>query len=72
MSSKVSTFQDANQLAALVVVPVLLLVLGQIAGVLYLSIAAVLLMGLFLWLIDGVILWFGIRTFKRSEIIARL
>jgi hypothetical protein len=72
MSSKVSTFQDANQLAALVVVPVLLLVLGQIAGVLYLNVVAVLLMGLFLWLVDGVILWFGIRTFKRSEIIARL
>jgi ABC-type Na+ efflux pump permease subunit len=72
ISSKVSTFQDAYQLSGLMVVPVLLLVFGQIAGVLYLNVLAVMLMGLFLWLVDGAILWFGIRTFKRSEIIARM
>jgi ABC-2 type transport system permease protein len=72
ISSKVSTFQDAYQLGGLVVIPVLLLVFGQIAGVLYLNVLAVMLMGLFLWLVDGAILWFGIRTFKRSEIIARM
>jgi ABC-type transport system involved in cytochrome c biogenesis permease component len=72
ISSKVSTFQDAYQLGGLVVVPVLLLVFGQIAGVLYLNVLAVMLMGLFLWLVDAAILWFGIRTFRRSEIVARL
>jgi ABC-type Na+ efflux pump permease subunit len=72
ISSKVSTFQDAYQLGALVVIPVLLLVFGQAAGVLYLNVLAVMLMGLFLWLVDAAILWFGIRTFKRSEIIARM
>ena len=72
VSSKVSTFQDAYQLSGLMVVPVLLLVFGQLAGVLYLSVLAVVLMGLFLWLVDAAILWFGIRTFRRSEIIARL
>lgn len=72
VSSKVSTFQDAYQLGGLVVIPVLMLVFGQIAGVLYLSLMAVFVTGLFLWLIDAVILGFGIRTFKRSEIVARL
>ena len=72
ISSKVSTFQDAYQLGALVVLPVLLLVFGQVAGVLYLNVLAVMLVGLFLWLVDAAILWFGIRTFRRSEIIARL
>jgi fatty-acid desaturase len=72
ISSKVSTFQDAYQLGALVVLPVLLLVFGQIAGVLYLNVLAVLLVGLVLWLVDAAILWYGIRTFHRSEIIARL
>jgi ABC-type Na+ efflux pump permease subunit len=72
VSSRVSTFQDAYQLGGLVVVPVLLLVFGQLAGVLYLNVVAVVLMGLFLWLVDALILWFGIRTFRRSEIIARL
>ena len=72
ISSKVSTFQDAYQLGALVVLPVLLLVFGQVAGVLYLNVLAVMLTGLLLWVIDAAILWFGIRTFRRSEIIARL
>jgi ABC-type Na+ efflux pump permease subunit len=72
VSSKVSTFQDAYQLGAMVVLPVLLLVFGQVAGVLYLNVLAVMLTGLLLWAIDAVILWYGIRTFRRSEIIARL
>lgn len=72
VSSRVSTFQDAYQLGGLVVIPVLLLVFGQLAGVLYLNVVAVVLMGLFLWLVDGAILWLGIRTFRRSEIIARM
>ncbi|MFN2229766.1 MAG: ABC transporter permease [Anaerolineae bacterium] len=72
ISSKVSTFQDAYQLGALVVLPVLLLVFAQIAGVLYLNVLAVMLTGLVLWLIDVAIVWYGIRSFRRSEIIARL
>ncbi|MBS3784786.1 MAG: ABC transporter permease subunit [Anaerolineae bacterium] len=72
VSSKVSTFQDAYQLSGLLVLPVLLLVFGQLAGVLYLSVLAVLVTGLLLWVIDAAILWLSIRTFKRTEIIARL
>jgi len=72
ISSRVSTFQDAYQLGGMVVIPVLLLVFGQIAGVLYLNVLAVLVLGLFLWLVDAAIVWFGVRTFKRDEIIARL
>jgi hypothetical protein len=30
------------------------------------------LTGLVLWLIDVAIVWYGIRSFRRSEIIARL
>jgi ABC-2 type transport system permease protein len=72
ISSRVSTFQDAYQLGALVVIPILLLVFGQVAGVLYLNVLLVMLVGLFLWLVDAAILWFGIHSFRRSEIIARL
>jgi ABC-type Na+ efflux pump permease subunit len=72
ISSKVNTFQDAYQLSAMVVIPILLLVFGQIAGVVYLNLLAVILAGLIVWLVDAAMLWFGIRTFKRSEIIARL
>jgi ABC-type Na+ efflux pump permease subunit len=72
ISSRVSTFQDAYQLSGLIVIPVLLLVFGQVAGVLYLNVLAVMLLGFLLWFVDAAILWFGIRTFRRSEIIARM
>ncbi len=72
VSSRVSTFQDAYQLSGLLVVPVLLLVFGQIGGVLYLNVTAVILVGLVVWLVDGAIIWVGIRTYKRSEMMSRL
>jgi ABC-type Na+ efflux pump permease subunit len=72
VSSKVNTYQDAYQLGALVVLPLVILVLGQVGGVIYLSPIFVFVAGLVLWLIDGVVLWFAIRTFQRSEIVARL
>lgn len=72
ISVRVSTFQDAYQLSGLVVIPVVALMLGQVAGVLYLSVVLVLLIGLLLWVIDAILLWFGIRTFQRGELIARL
>jgi len=72
VSTKVSTFQDAYQLSGMVVIPLVLLVLGQIGGVVYLSAGFVFLAGVVLWVIDAVILWFAVRTFRRSEIIARL
>jgi hypothetical protein len=72
VSTKVNTFQDAYQLGSLVVLPLMLLILGQIAGVIYLSAGFAFLAGLVLWLIDAGVLWFAARTFQRGEIIARL
>jgi fatty-acid desaturase len=72
ISVRASTFQEAYQVGGVVVVPVLGLLLGQMTGVIYFNVAAVLIVGLFLWLIDAALLWLGVRTFRRSEIIARL
>ena len=72
VSSRVSTFQEATQLGGAVVLPVVLLFLGQTTGVIYFSIWLVLLLGLVLWLIAGALLWYGIRIFDRNELIARL
>ena len=72
ISSRVSTFQEAYQIGGVVVVPVLLLVFGQLAGVLYLNVTAVLALGTVLWAVNAGILWLGARTFRRDEIIAQL
>jgi ABC-2 type transport system permease protein len=72
ISSKVNNFQDAYQLGGMVVIPIIALVIGQTAGVIYFSPLLVLGVGLVLWIVDAVLLVLGIRTFKRSEILARL
>jgi ABC-2 type transport system permease protein len=72
VSLKVKTVQEAYQLGGLVVIPIVALVIGQVAGVIYFSIGLVFTLGLVLWLIDGVLLWLGSKTFRRGELIARL
>lgn len=72
VSARAQGFQDAYQLGAVVVLPILLLIIAQAMGVMYFSLVLVLLLGLLFWLIDAVLLWFGRRTFRRSELIARM
>jgi hypothetical protein len=72
VSSRVSGFQDAYQLGGAVVLPLVLLILGQMAGVIFFSLGFVIVIGLILWLIDLAILWYGARTFQRGELLARL
>lgn len=71
VSARVATFQEANQLGGMVVLPVILLVVGQTTGVMYFSTGLVALLGLVLWLIDAVLIYFGQRLFRRGQILAR-
>lgn len=72
VSSRVSTFQEAYQLGGMIVLPVVFLLVGQFAGLLYLSPVLLIIGGLVLWGIDGALLWYGARNFQRGELIARL
>jgi membrane protein DedA with SNARE-associated domain len=56
----------------MVVLPVLLLVFGQISGVMYFSVGLVLLVGALIWLIDAVLLYFAGKSFRRGELMTRL
>jgi fatty-acid desaturase len=58
------------QIGSVVVVPVLLLVVGQISGVMYFSVGAVLLIGLAIRLLNGVLLTLGSRSFQRGRLLA--
>jgi ABC-2 type transport system permease protein len=71
VSSRVNSFQEANQIAGVVVLPIVILVVAQASGVMYLSVGLTAVLGVVVWLIAGVLLWAGVRTFRRSEIIAR-
>jgi ABC-2 type transport system permease protein len=72
VSSKVKTFQEAYQLSVLVVLPMVVLMLGQVSGLLFLSPSVALMLGVVLWIIAAGLLALGVSTFQRSEIIARL
>jgi ABC-type Na+ efflux pump permease subunit len=72
VSSRMNTFQEAYQVGGLIVLPIVLLILGQIFGIIFFSEGFVLLIGLVLWIIDGALLWIGARQFARGELLARL
>jgi ABC-2 type transport system permease protein len=72
VSGKAQGFQDAYQTGSIVVLPVLLLLFGQISGVMYFSLWFVFLIGLAFWAIDLLLIWIGSRSFRRGQLIARL
>ena len=72
VSGRAQGFQDAYQTGGVVVVPILLLMFGQLSGAMYFSIWVVFSIGLILWAIDIALIWFGGRIFRRGRLIARL
>jgi ABC-2 type transport system permease protein len=71
-SMRAQGFQDAYQLGGVIVLPILLLVFGQVSGIMYFSVGLALLLGLGIWLIDALLLWLGSRSFQRGQLIARI
>lgn len=71
VSARVNTFQEAYQIGGVVVLPIVLLVVGQAAGVVVLSTAVVAALGAAFWAVAVVLLVVGARTFRRGELLAR-
>jgi ABC-type Na+ efflux pump permease subunit len=71
-SSRVNTFQEAYQIGSLVVLPLVLVVIGQAAGAFILSNWLVALLGLALWLVDIVVFSVAAGSFRRTALMARL
>ncbi len=69
ISAKTKTFMGAYQTGASMVVLVLGLMVGQVSGVLYLSVGVALLVGLFIWLATGVMAFLSIRGFNRTALL---
>ncbi len=70
-SARAQGFQDAYQTGGLVVLPVILLMVGQISGVMYFSLGVVMIVGSVIWLIDAVLLWFASKSFRRGELMTK-
>ena len=69
ISARTKSFMGAYQLSGSLVLLVLLLVVGQLTGILYLSVGVGMLVGAVFWLIAGCLTWFGVRMFKRSTLL---
>lgn len=70
-SARAQGFQDAYQTGGLVVLPVILLMVGQISGVMYFSLGVVMIVGLVIWLVNAVLLWFASKSFRRGELMTK-
>lgn len=72
VSSRVSTFMEANQLSGVLVLLILALIGGQATGVLFLSTWVALVVGLVFWLLAIALVRLAVRSFSRSDLIARM
>jgi ABC-2 type transport system permease protein len=70
-SSRASDPRSAQQISAVVIIPVVLILAGQFAGLLVLSPAFSLLIGLGLAMLAALITWFATRLFDREAILTR-
>lgn len=70
VSAHAQGFQDANQMAGLVVLPIVALFYAQMAGAIFLNISILLLMGLVIWLLAGLLIYLGSRSFQRNRLLA--
>lgn len=71
VSARVNTFQEAYQIGGAVVLPIVLLVVGQASGVVVLSLPVVAALGAVFWAVAAALLAFGARRFRRGELLAR-
>ena len=69
VSARAQGFQDANQIGGAVVLPVLLLLVGQMSGVMSFSVTLMVLLGLAVWLLDGLLIWLSSRSFRRGRLL---
>lgn len=69
ISTKAQTFQGAYQTSSAVVLVVVVLFIGQLTGVLFLSPVVAFIMGLILWGIAAIIGRIGVRSFSRQKLL---
>lgn len=69
VSMKARGFQEAQQIAGIVVLPIVVLVIGQVTGVLFLGPGLLLGLGGVVFVLDGALIWAGIRAFDSEALL---
>jgi len=71
VSSRVSDPRVAEQLSAVVILPIILLIVGQSVGLILINRQLMLWLGLIVLALDAVLLYLAIRLFQRETILTR-
>jgi len=72
VSARVRGFQEAYQVGGLVVLPLVLLLVGQLTGVLYLDVWVVAALGAIVWALALGTIRLGYRSFRRERLLLQL
>lgn len=72
ISSRVHSLQAAHQIGSLLVLPVLLLLIGQVSGVTLFHVRLVVIMGALVWATAALFLGFASKRFERNRLAERL
>ncbi len=72
VSARVRGFQEAYQLGGVVVLPIVILLVGQLTGVLYLDLPAVVVVAAVVWLLAAGMLQLGYRSFRRERLLVAM
>ena len=72
ISTRVKGFREAQQISALLLIPILMLVFGQLSGAMLLGPAVVASLIAVFGILDVLLFYIGIRTFKREEILSKI
>ncbi len=71
VSARVTDPRAAEQLAVFVILPIILLILGQSMGLLIVDARLILLLGLGVLLLDVVLVYLGVKSFQRETILTK-
>jgi ABC-2 type transport system permease protein len=71
VSSRVTDPRTAEQISSLMIIPVLLVFIGQLAGLFFINRQLILLAAVFLIIVDGIMTFLATRVFQREVILTR-
>ena len=71
VSLRVRTVQEAMQIGGVLVIPIIVLVVGQVRGSMLLGPRMLAIVGAIVWLVSAAVLAHGARQFRRTKLISR-
>ena len=71
VSSRVNDPRTAEQISSLMIIPVLAVFFGQLAGLFIINRQLILLAALILLIVDGIMVYLAVRVFQREVILTR-